>query len=86
MGYGMWGKTWPARKAVDGNIDPNMGHHHCAWAQGEGPLTCAWKIDLEDFYDIDKITLYANNRECIELENMHGTNTTGIKTSILIGL
>ena len=82
MGYGMWGKRWPARKAVDGNIDPVMGHERCAWAQSEGPLKWAWKIDLEDFFDIDKITLYANNGECTELENIHDTSTTGIQTRI----
>ena len=80
------GKQNTARKAVDGNIDPEMGHHHCAWAQGEGPLSSSWKIDLEDVFDIDTIILYATNRECIELENIDDISTTGIKTSILIGL
>ena len=73
MGSGMWGKRWPSRKAVDGNIDPVMNHEHCSWTQNNNPLSHAWKIDLQNFYDIDKITLYATKRECIELEKIHNT-------------
>ena len=61
MGSGMWGKRWPAKKAVDGNTDPVMKHEHCSWAQGGGPLGHSWKIDLQDFYDIETITLYATS-------------------------
>ena len=65
MGTGQWGKRWPAKKAVDGNIDPVMGHEHCSWAQAYGSLGYSWKIDLQNFYDIEKITLYATSGECI---------------------
>ena len=70
----------PAKNAVDGNTDPVMKHKHCSWAQNGGPLGYSWKIDLQDFYDIETITLYATKGECVELEKIHNTSTIGMVT------
>ena len=65
MGTGQWRQDNPSKKAVDGNVDPDVYHYHCAFVQQFGPLTFAWVVDLRYIYDIDKIILYASSSECI---------------------
>ena len=65
MGHGQWRKENPSKKAVDGNVDPYMNHHHCAFVQNLGPLTHALLVDLGDIYQIHQIVLHASASECI---------------------
>ena len=65
MGHGQWRTEHPSKKAVDGNADPHMSHHHCAFVQNNEPLSHALLVDLGDMYDISKIILHASSSECI---------------------
>ena len=60
MGHGNMRMKCQSPTAVDGNVDPDINHHHCAFAQNNEPLSHSWVVDLRGIYDIEKIILHAS--------------------------
>ena len=57
-----YGRTYPTRRAVDGNTDPNIRHGSCAHPSSSKKNTPAWwKVDLKDTYRLYTVVIY--NRE-----------------------
>ena len=70
-----WARDWPARRAVDGNTDPNMANGHCAHPESVWGGTAWWMVDLVDTYNISKLTIYnradASENECWDFYIMY---------------
>ena len=60
MGHGNMRFKCQSQAAVDGNIDPDISHRFCAFAQNNDPLSHSWLVDLRGIYDIEKIILHAS--------------------------
>ena len=63
MGLGGWMSTYPAYKGVDGNTFAAMYGQHCSVVQNKGSLYRQFKIDLMNFYDIEKVIIYPTSGE-----------------------
>ena len=80
MGYGTWSYTYAAYKAVDGDTYDEMSAHHCSVVQNAGIIPNKFKIDLMDFYDIEKLVIHTTRGKCIYLDNIHDSSSIGILT------
>ncbi|KAI0222456.1 hypothetical protein LSAT2_026309 [Lamellibrachia satsuma] len=60
-----WGDTYPARKAVDGAIDP-LSYQHCAVPDAMPGSSTWWKVDFGGIYRISRVIIY--NSETVVVE------------------
>ena len=70
---------YSAGKAVDGDIDGNMDHGHCSWAQSLPPHPRSWVVDLQHLYQLENITVYGQSREYIQSRLHHQWGAVGAR-------
>ena len=65
-----WSSKYPARLALDGNIDPDLNHNSCAHPTAPSGTNAWWMVDLGDKYRIDRVIIYNRKRGSVELFHM----------------
>ena len=54
-----WSIGNPASRAVDGNTDPDLEHHHhCAHPMDSAGTNAWWMVDLGQKYSINRVVIY----------------------------